>query len=78
MDPYFLARWLNILPFACWAPVVHLQIRFRDLTGKAHAVGKLLPDEARDLYRIWFTLGWLAFGALTGSLCLMVTCPAFW
>ena len=77
--PWLLLTYgLYALAFVCWAPVVHLQIRIRDLAGEALAAGLPLPDPARRLYRIWFALGWPAFGALTGVFWLMVTRPALW
>lgn len=66
------------LAFACWAPVVRLQIRIRDLAGQALAEGAPLPDRARRMYRLWFALGWPAFGALVGVYWLMVAKPALW
>ncbi|MDH3262554.1 MAG: DUF2269 domain-containing protein [Paracoccaceae bacterium] len=66
-----------VLAFACWAPVVWLQIRIRDLAGRALAEGRPLPEEVQRLYRIWFTLGWPAFGALVGVFWLMVSKPDF-
>lgn len=78
-EPWLLVTYgLYTLAFICWAPVVLLQMRIRDLAGKAHAAGKALPDEVLHLYRIWFALGWPAFAALTGIFWLMVTRPAFW
>ncbi|TBX29292.1 DUF2269 family protein [Nioella sediminis] len=78
-EPWLLATYaLYLLAFICWAPVVHLQIRIRDLAGEALATGAPLPAEARRLYRIWFALGWPAFAALTGVFWLMVARPALW
>jgi uncharacterized membrane protein len=65
------------LAFACWAPVVHLQMRIRDLAAEAVAGNRPLPPEARRLYHIWFALGWPAFAALVGVFWLMVTKPDF-
>lgn len=76
------ARWLvltyalYVLAFLCWAPVVRLQIRIRDLAAEALASGAPLPAEAHRLYRIWFLLGWPAFLALTVVFYLMVAKPA--
>lgn len=78
-EPWLLATYaLYLLAFICWAPVVHLQIRIRDLAGAALATGAPLPAEANRLYRIWFALGWPAFAALTGVFWLMVSRPALW
>jgi uncharacterized membrane protein len=77
-EPWLLLTYAGyVLAFACWAPVVHLQIRIRDLAGTALATGTPLPVEARRLYRIWFALGWPAFGALVGIFWLMVSRPDF-
>jgi len=78
-EPWLVVTYaLYLLALICWAPVVHLQIRIRDLAGGALAAGQPLPDEARRIYRIWFALGWPAFGALTGIFWLMVARPALW
>lgn len=74
--PWLLAAYaLYGLAFACWALVVHLQIRIRDLAGAALAAGQPLPAEAKRLYRIWFALGWPAFAALLAVFWLMVAKP---
>lgn len=78
-EPWLLATYaLYVLAFICWAPVVHLQIRIRDLAGEALANGEALPHEAIRLYRTWFALGWPAFGALMVVFWLMVSRPALW
>ena len=61
---------LYLLAFACWVPVVHLQIRIRDLTAD-----HTLPSQVHHLYRRWFILGWPAFGALILVFWLMVAKP---
>lgn len=77
--PWLLLTYaLYVLAFVCWAPVVRLQIRIRDLAGAALAAGQPLPDEARRLYRLWFALGWPAFAALTAVFWLMVAKPPLW
>lgn len=78
-EPWLLATYaLYVLAFICWAPVVHLQIRIRDLAGEALANGEALPHEAIRLYRTWFALGWPAFGALMVAFWLMVSRPVLW
>ncbi len=37
-----------------------------------------LPAAATRAYRLWFALGWPAFGALTGVFWLMVAKPPLW
>jgi uncharacterized membrane protein len=77
-EPWLLLTYAAyLLAFLCWAPVVHLQIRIRDLAGEALVRGAPLPAEASRLYRIWFALGWPAFGALVGVFWLMVSRPDF-
>ncbi|WP_284163537.1 DUF2269 domain-containing protein [Frigidibacter sp. SD6-1] len=78
-EPWLLVTYaLYLMAFACWAPVVHLQIRIRDLAARALTEDTALPAEARRLYRIWFALGWPAFLALTAIFWLMITKPALW
>lgn len=78
------APWLLLtyalygLAFICWLPVVHLQIRIRNLAGDAVAGAAPLPAEVQRLYRIWFALGWPAFAALMGIFWLMISKPLLW
>jgi uncharacterized membrane protein len=75
-EPWLIATYfLYALAFICWAPVVHLQIRIRDLATGANRTGTPLPDAAKRLYRIWFALGWPAFAALMVIYWLMVSKP---
>ncbi len=69
---------LYVVVFLCWAPVVHLQIRIRDLAEQALSEGRPLPDAAIQLFRIWFLLGWPAFAALLLVFWLMITKPILW
>ena len=76
LEPWLIATYaLYILAFCAWAPVVHLQLRIRDLAGDAAAQQKPLPEQALRYYRIWFALGWPAFIALTGVFWLMIAKP---
>ncbi len=78
-EPWLLLTYaLYALAFACWAPVVRLQIRIRDLAGGALAQGAPLPGAARRHYRLWFALGWPAFLALLAVFWLMVAEPPLW
>ncbi len=71
-EPWLVAAYgLYGLAFLCWAPVVHLQIRIRNLTRNADTV----PLAARRAFRIWFALGWPAFAALVVIFWLMVAKP---
>lgn len=77
-EPWLLAAYaLYLVAFFCWAPVVILQVRIRDLAGVAMARGAPLPDAARRAYGIWFLLGWPAFSALVAVFWLMVNKPQF-
>lgn len=78
-EPWLLLAYaLYVLAFICWAPVVILQIRIRDMARVALETGTPLPDRARRYFRIWFALGWPAFAALVWVFWLMVTRPALW
>ena len=82
VDPF--ASWLvvtyglYILAFACWVPVVVLQIRVRELAADAVRFGLPLPAEYRSAMRLWFVLGWPAFLALVVIFLLMVGKPDLW
>lgn len=78
-EPWLLLTYaLYLLAFLCWAPVVHLQIRIRDLAAQAESQGTALPPEAYRAFRLWFALGWPAFIALMVVFWLMVTKPLLW
>lgn len=75
-EPWLVATYaLYALAFACWAPVVLLQIRIRDLAGAALAQSAPLPDAAQRAFKRWFALGWPAFGGLVAVFYLMVAKP---
>ncbi len=61
----------------CWLPVVFIQIRMRNIAQEAVRTGKSLPREYRDLFRIWFWLGWPAFAGIIGIFALMIWQPQF-
>lgn len=73
-----LASWLlwsycfYFLAFACWLPVIWLQIRIRDIAIQAVDSGSPLPVSYYRYMRWWFALGWLAFTALLMVFWLMV------
>jgi uncharacterized membrane protein len=78
-EPWLMLTYgLYALALLCWAPVVHLQIRIRDLAARAVAEGTPLPPEALRAYRVWFALGWPAFAALVTVFWLMVSKPPLW
>jgi uncharacterized membrane protein len=77
-EPWLLAAYaLYGLAFLCWAPVVHLQIRIRNLARAAAASRTSLPPAAHHAFRLWFALGWPAFIALVAVFWLMISKPDF-
>lgn len=70
-----LSLVLYVVTGACWLPVVWLQIRMRDMAAEAQASSGALPPLYRRYMRIWFALGWPAFGAVTAIFFLMVFRP---
>ena len=79
VDPFSL--WListyslYALAFACWLPVVWLQLRMRDMLAAKVADGPFNAALYRRYFRIWFALGWPAFAALVAVFWLMVSKP---
>ena len=71
-----LSLILYLVTGACWLPVVWIQLRLRDLARAAAAAAQPLPDEYRRLFRIWFALGFPAFGAVLATVWLMIARPA--
>jgi len=76
------SRWLTwtyaiyLLALACWMPVVWLQLRMRDMLG-AKVRGDIVNESRlRRYFRVWFVLGWPAFGGLVAVFWLMVAKPA--
>lgn len=77
--PWLVAAYgLYVLAFACWAPVVWLQIRAQRLAEAAAASGAALSQDYQRVMRLWFALGWPAFLALTSVFWLMIAKPALW
>ncbi len=77
--PWLVVTYLlYALAFACWVPVVVLQIRARDLAGEAAMNGMALPLAYHAAMRLWFALGWPAFISLTLVFLLMVAKPDLW
>lgn len=70
-----LSLALYLLTGLFWLPVVWIQIRLRNLARRAADEGRPLPNEERQLFRIWFWCGFPAFAAVLGILWLMVTKP---
>ncbi len=69
---------LYLLAFACWVPVVGLQIRARNLARAAVSTGQPLGPDYHRAMRLWFILGWPAFLGLTAVFWLMVAKPQLW
>lgn len=77
-EPWLLATYaLYLVAFVCWAPVVVLQIRIRDIAARTPD-GAAIPADIARSYRVWFALGWPAFGALLAVFWLMVAKPVLW
>jgi len=64
--------------FACWIPVVWLQIRATALAQQAAEHAAPLGPEYRRCMRWWFALGWPAFLGLTATFWLMIARPQLW
>lgn len=79
-----LAPWilvslgLYVVAGACWLPVVWLQLRARDLARRAALEHTPLPRSYYRTMRIWFALGWPAFGAVIVIFWLMVARLELW
>lgn len=72
----FWLKWsivLYVVAIACWLPVVHIQIRLRDVANEAVRDAQPLPPRYWRLFRTWFALGIPAFLAFVGIFYLMVT-----
>lgn len=77
-EPWLLASYaLFLLVGACWLPVVWIQQRLTRLAAGAASAGQPLPADYDRLYRIWFVLGWPAFGGVIAIYALMLSRPSF-
>jgi len=63
---------LYVLVGVCWLPVVWIQIKVRKL---ATQVGEGAWEQIDKLMRVWFVLGWPAFGGVMGIYLLMIIKP---
>jgi uncharacterized membrane protein len=68
---------LFVVAFLCWAPVVWLQIRMRDLAKEAMLQATPLPAQFWRYFRAWVALGVPAFFAFIAVFYLMVVKPAW-
>lgn len=76
-EPWLLAAYgLYLLIGACWLPVVAIQLRIRSVAERALEAGAPLPPAYWRLFRLWFVLGWPAFGGVLGVYWLMIVRPA--
>ncbi|MGK6354238.1 DUF2269 family protein [Sphingomonas sp. DT-207] len=69
---------LYLIAFACWVPVVGLQIRAQRLAQRACETGEPLGHDYDQAMRWWFALGWPAFLGLIGVFWLMIAKPVLW
>jgi uncharacterized membrane protein len=77
-EPWLLATYgLYALTGVCWLPVVGIQLRLARLAKAAAAEGAPLPPSYHRLFRLWFALGWPAFGAVVAIYALMLAKPEF-
>jgi len=78
-DDYWLLLTYGfyLLAGACWIPVVLIQIRMKSML-EARLRGEAFDEASyNQLFRIWFALGWPAFGGLIVIFWLMVTKPTW-
>ena len=73
-----LSIYLYLFVGACWLPVVFILFRMRNLARDAAMTTKMLPDEYRRLFVLWFCLGWPALAAVVAIFALMVWQPRLW
>jgi uncharacterized membrane protein len=72
-----LTYGLYLLAGACWLPVIAIQIRMKTML-EAQLRGEPFDDATYNrLFRLWFILGWPAFGGLVVIFWLMVTKPTW-
>lgn len=78
-EPWLVVAYgLYVLAFACWVPVVWLQIKAQRLAQHAADTGTPLDPDYRRTMRLWFALGWPAFLGLMGVFWLMIAKPVLW
>jgi uncharacterized membrane protein len=67
---------LYIVAALCWLPVIWLQMRMRDIAGKAAQENVDLPSLYWRYFYIWVALGFAALFAFIAIFYLMVAKPA--
>jgi uncharacterized membrane protein len=76
-DWLLLTYGLYLLAGACWVPVVIIQMRMKAMLETC-ALGEPLDEGSYErLFRLWFILGWPAFGGLIVIFWLMVNKPTW-
>jgi uncharacterized membrane protein len=76
-DWLVLTYGLYLLAGACWVPVVIIQMRMKAML-EAQQRGEPFNEATYNrLFRVWFVLGWPAFGGLVVIFWLMVTKPTW-
>ncbi len=71
-----LSILLYLVTGAFWLPVVHFQMRMRDLAAAAARAAEPLPRLYHRLFWTWFAFGFPAFAAVLGIFWLMIARPA--
>jgi hypothetical protein len=73
----FKTYGLYRLAAICWIPVVLIQIRMKGLLERQSRGETFDAVAYAKLFRLWFALGWPAFGGLVIIFWLMVTKPTW-
>ena len=68
---------LYVIAGLCWLPVVAIQIRMKRMLERAGGTNVTAEVAYRRLFRVWFILGWPAFGGLIIIFFLMVLKPSW-
>jgi uncharacterized membrane protein len=77
-DLWLVATYvLYLIAGLCWLPVVAIQIRMKRMLQRAAVDGDFDEQLYGKLFRIWFVLGWPAFGGLVVVFFLMVLKPSW-
>jgi uncharacterized membrane protein len=72
-----LTYGLYLLAGACWVPVVIIQMRMKAMLAAQQRDEAFNEAAYNQLFRVWFVLGWPAFGGLVVIFWLMVTKPTW-
>lgn len=76
LDTWLLITYgFYLLAGLCWLPVVWIQIQLKKILKAAATDGTPLPQRYDKLFKLWFMLGWPAFGGLVIIFFLMVLRP---